>query len=119
MAIVMKFGGTSVGNSQRINQTCEIIISRIDQDPVVVVSAVGGVTDMLINGARSISVNERSVDEVIEDIIIKHNTILDELEIDRNLLDDLFESLKDTYDSLNRISAENMDLITSFGERMS
>ncbi|NLI98250.1 aspartate kinase [bacterium] len=45
--IVMKFGGASLKDAEAINRTREIIASRIDKNPVVVVSAFGGITDML------------------------------------------------------------------------
>jgi len=50
--IVMKFGGTSVGSAERIRSLAEIIQPRLARKPVVVVSAMTKVTDMLINGAR-------------------------------------------------------------------
>jgi len=46
--IVVKFGGTSVGDAQAIQRTAEIVKSRIDRDPIVVVSALGGATNALL-----------------------------------------------------------------------
>ena len=45
--IVMKFGGTSVANFEAITRTIFIIAGKLDQKPVVVVSALSKVTDML------------------------------------------------------------------------
>ena len=45
--IVMKFGGTSVANFEAITRTIFIIGSKLDQKPVVVVSALSKVTDCL------------------------------------------------------------------------
>ena len=45
--IVMKFGGTSVANSEAISRTVSIIRGRLEQKPVVVVSALSKVTDLL------------------------------------------------------------------------
>ena len=45
--IVMKFGGTSVANAEAIKRTIEIIRSRLDKKPIVVVSALSKVTDAL------------------------------------------------------------------------
>src|SRR5207249_11700100 len=51
--IVMKFGGTSVGDARRIRGAAEIVRDYADaEDVIVVVSAVSGVTDMLIVGAQ-------------------------------------------------------------------
>ena len=46
--IVMKFGGTSVGDAERIRQVVEIVRGRLARRPVVVVSAQSGVTNILI-----------------------------------------------------------------------
>jgi aspartate kinase len=50
--IVMKFGGTSVGDGAAILRATEIVQSRCDRKPVVVVSAMSGVTDGLLRAAR-------------------------------------------------------------------
>ncbi len=47
--IVMKFGGTSVESAEAIERVAEIVASRRKQSPVVVVSAMGGVTDQLVS----------------------------------------------------------------------
>ena len=51
--IAMKFGGTSVGSAQAIQRVAEIIRSRLPKNPVVIVSAVGGITDKLVNLAKT------------------------------------------------------------------
>lgn len=45
--IVLKFGGTSVGSAESAGRVVEIVRSRLDRQPVVVVSALSGVTDLL------------------------------------------------------------------------
>jgi aspartate kinase len=45
--IVMKFGGSSVADADRIRAVAEIVRVRMDRRPVVVVSALAGVTDLL------------------------------------------------------------------------
>ena len=45
--IVMKFGGTSVANFEAITRTIFIIAGKLDQKPVVVVSALSKITDLL------------------------------------------------------------------------
>jgi aspartate kinase len=47
--IVMKFGGTSVESAEAIERVAEIVASRGKQSPVVIVSAMGGVTDQLVS----------------------------------------------------------------------
>jgi len=46
--IVLKFGGTSVGDAAAIRRTAGIVASRLDRQPIVVVSALAGVTNALI-----------------------------------------------------------------------
>jgi aspartokinase/homoserine dehydrogenase 1 len=46
---VLKFGGTSVGSAETIARVKEIVLSVGDEQVVVVVSAVGGITDRLIS----------------------------------------------------------------------
>ncbi|MEO0197916.1 MAG: aspartate kinase [candidate division WOR-3 bacterium] len=69
MIVVMKFGGSSVANKDRIINVANIIKSKIDEGykPVVVVSAMGKSTDNLLNLAYEISENppKREVDMLI------------------------------------------------------
>src|SRR5215831_20052787 len=48
MAIVMKFGGTSVEDAAAIDRSCNIVRERISRKPFVVVSALGGATNALL-----------------------------------------------------------------------
>ena len=50
--IVMKFGGTSVEDASAIQQAADIVVSRLHEQPVVVVSAMAGITDALLAMAR-------------------------------------------------------------------
>src|SRR5215467_13107687 len=57
--IVMKFGGTSVGDATAIARVAEIVRGRVRQRPVVVVSAMARVTDQLLEMARSAGAGDR------------------------------------------------------------
>src|SRR5215472_17541239 len=57
--IVMKFGGTSVGDAQAIGRVAEIVRARLPERPVVVVSAMARVTDQLLEMARSAGAGDR------------------------------------------------------------
>ena len=58
--IAMKFGGTSVGNTERMKGAGALVCEQAEQaDLVVVVSAMGGVTDMLIRAANEASQGDR------------------------------------------------------------
>src|SRR5216683_459777 len=57
--IVMKFGGTSVGDAQAISRVAAIVRERRSQGPVVVVSAMARVTDQLLQMARAAGAGDR------------------------------------------------------------
>src|SRR5260370_27184388 len=57
--IVMKFGGTSVGDAQAIGRVAAIVGERRSQAPVVVVSAMARVTDQLLQMARAAGSGDR------------------------------------------------------------
>src|ERR1017187_2968633 len=57
--IVMKFGGTSVGDASAIRRVASVVTVRLQQKPVVVVSAMAGVTDQLLTLARAAGAGER------------------------------------------------------------
>ncbi len=59
MSIVMKFGGTSVGDAKAIERVAEIVRERLPQRPVVVVSAMARVTDQLLKMAHSAGSGDR------------------------------------------------------------
>lgn len=51
--IIAKFGGTSVGSAKRIENICDIVTNQRDKNPIVVVSAVSGITDALLSLPQS------------------------------------------------------------------
>src|SRR5215469_4488121 len=57
--IVMKFGGTSVGDAKAIARVAGIVRGRLTQRPVVVVSAMARVTDQLLQMARAAGAGDR------------------------------------------------------------
>ncbi|MFL7791344.1 MAG: aspartate kinase, partial [Anaerolineae bacterium] len=75
--LVMKFGGTSVGSVDAINQTADIIIDCAKEwnRLVVVVSAMNGVTDALIDSAQTAvsSDDESAFRAIIADLHTKHH----------------------------------------------
>ena len=60
--IVMKFGGTSIGNAEAMHRVSEIIRSRKNRSPIIVVSAVAGITDALVSLASTAG-NRKSVSQ--------------------------------------------------------
>ena len=62
--IVMKFGGTSVGSASRIKTVSDIVKSRLNRKPIVVVSAVTGVTDLLIKAGQEALKKNNLLDKI-------------------------------------------------------
>src|SRR5262249_22969004 len=77
--IVMKFGGTSVGSAERIRAVADRVRERLDQKPVVVVSALGGVTDLLIRGARFALHRDPAAEAAVRDVVTRHGEAIREL----------------------------------------
>ncbi|MBU2634336.1 MAG: aspartate kinase [Nanoarchaeota archaeon] len=114
----MKFGGTSLANAERIKNISDIIKSRIDKNPIVVVSAVSGITDKLVKLAKDSSTG-KSFDTNFNEIINIHKDIINSLSITQNILDEDFEKLNNSIKGvylLREISPRSLDLISSFGE---
>jgi len=75
--IVLKFGGTSVGDGERIGRVADLVASRRGEGPLAVVSAVGGVTDLLVSLARSSKAKDRAAaDAAVEEISARHRRAL-------------------------------------------
>ena len=119
--IVMKFGGSSLKNAERIQNVANIVKSRIDKYPIVVVSALGGITDLLIDTSKD-AFEGKETDKNIKEIKKRHHSTLKDLKLDETLVDaDLkgYEELIARIKIIKEITSETMDHIQSFGERMS
>ncbi|MDR2785464.1 MAG: aspartate kinase [Treponema sp.] len=120
--IVMKFGGSSVADAERIRRVGEIAASRLSRKPVLVLSAMGDTTDHLLEAA-DLALAEKSVSiKKIEDLHFK--TIADlnlgektEAEI-RPLLEEL-KSLLVGISLIRELTGRTKDYLVSFGERLS
>ena len=114
--IVMKFGGTSVGTGGSIRRVREIVRARLEQRPVVVVSAHAGVTDSLLRVAERAPAGDPDVSETVD----RHREILAELELPTGLLDPLLAELADLARGIKLVgeaTPRSVDLLLSFGER--
>ena len=119
--IIMKFGGSSVGDSSRIAKVARIVKSRYLDSPVVVLSALQGVTDNLISAAKS-SEEQMSRIAKAEEIIKRHHTVLGELGLSADLIAEEANQLRkemQELDSGKQLTLQVLDTIMSFGERMS
>jgi len=116
--IVMKFGGSSVANREQIDKVLAIVQSRRDRRPVVVSSAHKGITDGLINAARSAAAGNEPDHAVIE----RQAEIAASMGCPVELLEPMFAELRDLLRGIylvRELSPRSLDYISSFGERMS
>ncbi len=122
---VLKFGGTSVGSVEAIRQMAEIVISKAaDEQLIVVVSAVGGVTDKLLKIADLAQSRQDSYQEAIDQLKTQHFDIFTTLtakkesaEID-SIISELEEICRGVY-LLKELTPRSSDYIVSCGERLS
>ena len=127
--IVMKFGGTSVGSAERIRGVAARVRERLDRQPVVVVSALSGVTDLLIRGARLALERDPKALDVPREVQARHNDAVRDLVPsgqERNRLlahvESLAKELETVYTGvlyLGELTPRSMDAISSMGERLS
>jgi aspartate kinase len=127
--IVMKFGGSSVANAERIRAIAEIVGARVERRPLVVVSALGGVTDLLERAiSRALGNELEAMEPLLAEMERKHRWAVAGVESsgarhDLTLVvDGLFEELRGLLRSI-RVLGEGTpraaDAILSFGERLS
>lgn len=124
---VLKFGGTSVGSVDGILNVKSIVESQHDQ-VIVVVSALGGVTDKLIAVTDMATAGNKSYMSEFELITLRHIEILNTLILpikqpalltEMQLLFDELKGLLDGVYTEKEISLEKKDLIVSYGEKLS
>jgi len=120
--IVMKFGGSSVANAERIRSMAEIVKKHIPRKPVLVLSAMGDTTDHLLEAASAaINIGSWSID-LIQEVHLKTIAALGlgirvENEI-TPLLKEL-ENLLMGVAMLKELTKKTKDYLVSFGERLS
>ena len=120
--IVSKFGGTSMGSLDAMKKSATLCFER--GSDVVVVSAVTGVTDLLLHIYKAITQNERNLaKELVLKIKEKHQEIHDKVihsEEDSNYITALYQELdKEVANQPPEPSASFKDHLLSFGERLS
>jgi bifunctional aspartokinase / homoserine dehydrogenase 1 len=131
---VMKFGGTSVGTADAIRQTASILVRAFEDDPadppVAVVSAMGGVTNLLLEHAGAAAAGDSDAGTRLRQKLLErhltalHDLILDESarsislgEIEQQV--DRCVQLIESVAVLRDLSPRAQDWIVSFGERLS
>ncbi len=132
MNITMKFGGTSVGSAEAIENLTAIVQGAVAEGHrvAVVVSAMSGVTDMLINSVQAAVRGDKwGFIQLNNDIREKHTSALHELmpagarrEEILNYLDTMLRKHQDLCEAISILGEATprvMDAIVSYGERMS
>lgn len=127
---VLKFGGTSVGSVKSILSLKRIVEKEAKRQPiVVVVSALGGITDQLISTSRLAQEGKEEWKEQYEQMVDRHHKMIDTIITDTsdreelfNKVDALFEQLHSIYFGvylIHDLSKKTLDAIVSYGERLS
>lgn len=123
---VLKFGGSSVGNPVGL-RNLKNIVGSVQGDVIVVVSALGGVTDMLLSAARLAAGGDGAYREVLGRLYARHQDIISEVVGDgcAELVEDvgrLFGELESILHGLfliRDLSEKTGALVVSYGERLS
>jgi aspartate kinase len=127
---VLKFGGTSVGSAERIAGVADLVAARRAEAPLVVVSAMGGVTDLLEALKSSSKVRDRTASEAaIEALATRHRVALDGLALPnaeaKATADELERELQRVRELslgislLEEVSPRTSDALLSVGELVS
>ena len=126
---VLKFGGTSVANAKNIQLTIDIVKEKIKSDRIiVVVSALSGVTDLLLNAGNTAAAGNQEFQKYIQDIEQKHFEVIKELipiqhqSSYLSLVKKAINELEDICNGLfllQEISDRTKDRIAGYGEWLS
>ncbi|HEU4870113.1 MAG TPA: lysine-sensitive aspartokinase 3 [Pyrinomonadaceae bacterium] len=116
MSVVMKFGGTSVADAAAFENVARIVANERDAMPIVVVSAMSGVTDSLLAATDIAS---------LENVFERHRAVAHEL-LDSSQAAAFINRLRDAADQIASLLAQTpaeqkslQDAVVSFGETLS
>lgn len=127
---VLKFGGTSVGSVESILSLKAIVEKEAQEQPIiVVVSALGGITDKLIATSVLAQKGDEAWKDEFQAMVERHHKMIDTIITDPrkreqlfNIVDSLFEQLRSIYFGvylIHDLSKKTQDAIGSYGERLS
>ena len=134
---VLKFGGTSVGSAENINKVISILDQQSKNSKIaVVVSAVGGITDQLLEAANLACDKNLNYKDTYNAIWSRHNKVIEGLFINsendktlqkdheklHDLISEKLKELKNLLDGIyliNELSPKTKDKLLSFGEALS
>lgn len=123
---VLKFGGTSVANTASIAKVISIV--QQEEQCTVVVSALGGVTDLLLNAMEKAARNDESYTAVFKELETRHlevikgfipadkqSSLISFVKVELNRLETLLKGVA----MLQEITPKAADKVASFGEQLS
>ena len=128
--IVVKFGGTSVGDAEAIRRAAAIVDSRRAQQPLVVVSAMAGVTNallaladqsargQLIGAIRSVEgIRDRHMQQA--ELLLGDSPECADVCAELSAMVDELAHLTEALNTLGDVTARSLDAIASYGEQLS
>lgn len=124
---VLKFGGTSVGTVESLKNVKQIVES-CEEQVLVVVSALGGLTDQLISTATQASAGGTDYLPQYAQIVTRHNAIVEGVVAEEKraevhaIIDPILEELGNIFRGISLIkdlSSRTKDIVVSYGERLS
>ena len=127
---VLKFGGTSVGSVKSILSLKNIVENEAKSQPIiVVVSALGGITDKLLATSQLALKGDESWKDEFQTMVERHHKMIDTIITNPRQREDLFnkvdallEQLRSIYFGvflIHDLSEKTQDAIVSYGERLS
>ncbi|HEV8269346.1 MAG TPA: aspartate kinase [Thermoanaerobaculia bacterium] len=127
---VLKFGGTSVGSGERIGQVADLVAARRHEAPFVVVSAMGGITDVLLSLGRAALERDRGSSEgALRLVAERHRAAVDALDLEEDDASECREAiskevvrlsdLSTGVSLLGELSPRTLDAIAASGEVLS
>ncbi len=128
--LTMKFGGTSVGDVPRLQEVVAIVKKFLDKQPVVVASAMGGLTNVLLDTAqKAVERKSAEVKTAVAAIYERHALIANAMILNSSRREVLIKKQQQSIDELTNLyhgvsllrelSPRSLDAIASFGEIMS
>lgn len=115
--IVLKFGGTSVSSKESIATICHVVQKQITNSPIVVVSALKNVTNLLLSLPK---LTKKEQDIILNQIQESHNTLINQVLSDNpdntKYIHDTISIIRNLLNETDSFTPEKIDRLISYGE---